>query len=135
MAAAINKLKSDSRFVSVFADNTPDVDITFMIPFLQRPTDHYMVGVDNLTISLSALGLLEDTLTEPAPKDIILQVIAKRKVVLGNTFGPSLARPKGDFLITENDDMKFRTFRGSTILSLNEFMIQLAGLDPMSVRR
>ena len=127
MAAAINKLKSDSRFVSVFADNTPDVDITFMIPFLQRPTDHYMVGVDNLTISLSALGLLEDTLTEPAPKDIILQVIAKRKVVLGNTFGPSLARPKGDFLITENDDMKFRTFRGSTILSLNEFMIQLDG--------
>ena len=74
MAAAINKLKSDSRFVSVFADNTPDVDITFMIPFLQRPTDHYMVGVDNLTISLSALGLLEDTLTEPDPKDIILQL-------------------------------------------------------------
>ena len=72
MAAAINKLKSDSRVVSVFADNTPDVDITFMIPFLQRPTDHYMVGVDNLTISLSALGLLEDTLTEPDPKDIIL---------------------------------------------------------------
>ena len=129
MAAAINKLKSDSRFVSVFADNTPDVDITFMIPFLQRPTDHYMVGVDNLTISLSALGLLEDTLTEPDPKDIILQVIAKRKSIVGGgpALGPSLDRAKGDFLVTENDNMKFRTFRGSTILSLNEFMIQLDG--------
>ena len=110
MAAAINKLKSDSRFVSVFADNTPDVDITFMIPFLQRPTDHYMVGVDNLTISLSALGLLEDTLTEPDPKDIIMQVIAKRKSIVGGpALGPSLDRAKGDFLVTENDNMKFRT--------------------------
>ena len=48
MAASINKRGSDSRFVSVFADNTPDVDITFMVPFLSRPTDHYLVGVDNL---------------------------------------------------------------------------------------
>ena len=56
--AQVNKRGSDSRFVSVFADSTPDVDITFMVPFLQRPTDHYIVGVDNLTISLSALGLL-----------------------------------------------------------------------------
>ena len=91
MAAAINKVQTDSRFVSVFADDTPDVDITFMIPFLQRPTDHYLVGVDNLTISLSALGLLEDNLTEPDPKDIILQVIAKRKT---NADGPLLTVPK-----------------------------------------
>ena len=58
MAALINKRTTDSRYVSVFADSTPDVDITFMIPFLARPSDHYLVGVDNLTISLSALGLL-----------------------------------------------------------------------------
>ena len=87
-----------------------------------------MVGVDNLTISLSALGLLEDTLTEPPPKDIILQVIAKRMTDLGGgAFGPSPARAKGHFLVTVNDNMKFRTTRGTTILSLNEFMIQLDG--------
>ena len=124
MAAAINKVKTDSRFVSVFADDTPDVDITFMIPFLQRPTDHYLVGVDNLTISLSALGLLEDNLTEPDPKDIILQVIAKRKT---NAEAPSTNRAKGEFVVQINDDLKFRTSRGTTILSLNEFMIQLDG--------
>ena len=73
--AQVNKRGSDSRFVSVFADSTPDVDITFMVPFLQRPTDHYIVGVDNLTISLSALGLLDD---EVDPKNIIMQVVRRQ---------------------------------------------------------
>ena len=73
--AQVNKRGSDSRFVSVFADSTPDVDITFMVPFLQRPTDHYIVGVDNLTISLSALGLLDD---EADPKNVILQVLRRQ---------------------------------------------------------
>ena len=72
MAALINKRTTDSRYVSVFADSVPDVDITFMVPFLQRPTDHYLVGVDNLTISLSALGLLEHN-SDPA-KNIILRL-------------------------------------------------------------
>ena len=126
MAAAINKRGSDSRFVSVFADNTPDVDITFMVPFLSRPTDHYLVGVDNLTISLSALGLLEDAQTESDPKDIIMQVIKKVKSGIN---APSVDRAKADFLVSPVglDNLKFRTSRGTTILSLNEFMIQLDG--------
>jgi hypothetical protein len=95
-----------------------------MVPFLSRPTDHYLVGVDNLTISLSALGLLEDTQTEPDPKDIIMQVIKKAKTG-GN--GPSVNRARDDFLVTVQDNLKFRTSRGTTILSLNEFMIQLDG--------
>ena len=74
--AQVNKRGSDSRFVS----GTPDVDITFMVPFLQRPTDHYIVGVDNLTISLSALGLLDD---EVHPKNIILQVIRRQAQFAG----------------------------------------------------
>ena len=77
MAALINKRTTDSRYVSVFADSTQDVDITFMIPFLARPSDHYLVGVDNLTISLSALGILE-TDSNPA-KNVIMQVLRRRR--------------------------------------------------------
>ena len=48
----------DSRYVSVFADSTPDVDITFRLAFLKMSTDRYKLGVDDLTVSLSNLGLL-----------------------------------------------------------------------------
>ena len=41
------------------ADGTPDVDISFREPLLSRPSDHYMVGVDNLTVNLNHLPMLE----------------------------------------------------------------------------
>ena len=122
--AQVNKRGSDSRFVSVFADSTPDVDITFMVPFLQRPTDHYIVGVDNLTISLSALGLLDD---EKDPKNIIMQVLRRQAQDGGNVVNAAVDRNPAYFQFgTPSDDMfKFRGNSQGVILSLNEFMMQL----------
>ena len=121
MAALINKRTTDSRYVSVFADSVPDVDITFMVPFLQRPTDHYLVGVDNLTISLSALGLLEHN-SNPI-KNIILRVMRRRRN--GNL--PATDIPEGDFY--DVDLPKAGVFSqdllGFQILTLNEFMLTL----------
>ena len=122
MAAAINKQSSDSRFVSVFADSTPDVDITFMVPFLQRPTDHYVCGVDDLTISLSALGILDDT--ERGDDAIILKVIRRRRNA--NADGPlqNVALDQFDDP-TLGDNAIFKQGVDTTILSLNEFIIEL----------
>ena len=54
-----NKRTSESKYVSVFADSQPDVDVTFREELLKRPSDHYMVGVDNLTVSLNSLSMLD----------------------------------------------------------------------------
>ena len=121
MAALVNKRGSDSRYVSVFADSTPDVDITFMVPFLARPTDHYMVGVDNLTISLSALGLLETN--ADSTKNVILRVLRRRR----DGADPAEDQDPAEFLdINLPQEGEFSQDKiGYNILSLNEFMLQL----------
>ena len=57
MASVVqNKRTSESKFVSICADGSegsPDVDISFKEPLLTRPSDHYMVGVDNLTVNMN----------------------------------------------------------------------------------
>ena len=61
MSAQVNKRGSESKYVSVFADSRPDVDVTFRDPLLTRPTSHYVVGVDNLTVCSKALSLIRET--------------------------------------------------------------------------
>jgi hypothetical protein len=58
MASAHTK-QSESKYVSCFADSRPDVDITFRDVLLQRPTDHYIVGVDNFSMTNTSLSMLE----------------------------------------------------------------------------
>ena len=53
-----NKRNTESKYVSVFADSRPDVDVTFRQELLSRPSDHFLVGVDNLTVSLNSLSML-----------------------------------------------------------------------------
>ena len=122
MSAVANKPQSESRFVSVFADSIPDTDITFMVPFLKRPTNHYVVGVDNLTISLSKLGILD------SKNETILQILRRRRVAGGggNANNP-FSGPAVNFLPTAMSlDGGFSQDKlGVTILTLNEFLIRL----------
>ena len=50
MAAAVKK-KTETKYVSCFADSEPDVDITFRDVLLSRPADHYLVGIDNFSLT------------------------------------------------------------------------------------
>ena len=65
MAAALNKRNTETKFVSLLADSRADVDITFKDPVLSRSTSHYIVGVDNLTVSSVALSMIEPVEGEP----------------------------------------------------------------------
>jgi hypothetical protein len=57
-----NKRTSESKYVTIFndgSDGTTDVDISFREPLLNRPSDHFLVGVDNLTVNLTHLSMIE----------------------------------------------------------------------------
>lgn len=57
--ASSHKKQTESKYVTCFADSRPDVDITFRDVLLSRPTDHFLVGVDNLSMTNTSFGLLE----------------------------------------------------------------------------
>ena len=57
--ASVHKKQSESKYVSCFADSRPDVDITFRDVLLSRPTDHYLVGVDNFSMTNTSLSMIE----------------------------------------------------------------------------
>ena len=63
MSEAVKKRTSESKYVSLFADSRPDVDVTFRDPLLVRPTSQYMVGIDNLTVCSQALSMIEPVAT------------------------------------------------------------------------
>ena len=57
--ASVNKKTSETKFVTCFVDARPDVDITFRDVLLSRPTDHYLVGIDNFSMTLTGLSMIE----------------------------------------------------------------------------
>ena len=59
MATAVHKKQSESKYVTCFADSRPDVDITFRDVLLARPTDHYLVGIDNFSMTNTSLSMIE----------------------------------------------------------------------------
>ena len=57
-----NKRTSESKYVSIFndgSDGSTDVDVSFREPLLSRPSDHFLVGVDNLTVNMNNLSMME----------------------------------------------------------------------------
>jgi len=59
MASAVHKKQSESKYVTCFADSRPDVDVTFRDVLLGRPTDHYLVGIDNFSMTNTSLSMIE----------------------------------------------------------------------------
>ena len=56
----------DDKYVSVFQSGDASVDLTFRDPILSQSADHYAVGVDELTVSLGSLSMLEYSATSPS---------------------------------------------------------------------
>jgi hypothetical protein len=65
MTASVNKKTSESKYVTCFADSRPDVDMTFRDVLLSRPTDHYLVGVDNFSMTNTSLSMIEPRVDVP----------------------------------------------------------------------
>ena len=89
MASVVqNKRTSESKFVSICADGsdgTPDVDISFKEPLLGRPSDHYMVGVDNLTVNMNHLSMLRQS---EGPDDYVFRIGRFSDDGANNVFDP-----------------------------------------------
>ena len=64
----------ESKFVSVFSDSKPDSDIAFRDAaegLLKQSAERYMVGVDNLSISMDGFSMIDQT---PEP-EVLLEVL------------------------------------------------------------
>ena len=59
MASAVHKKQSESKYVTCFADSASKTDITFRDVLLSRPTDHYLVGIDNFSMTNTTLSMIE----------------------------------------------------------------------------
>ena len=56
--AATQKSHTD-KYVSCFSSGEAAVDLTFTNPILQKSADHFKVGIDDLTVNLGNLSMLE----------------------------------------------------------------------------
>jgi hypothetical protein len=59
MASAVHKKQSESKYVTCFADSNSKTDITFRDVLLSRPADHYLVGIDNFSMTNTSLSMIE----------------------------------------------------------------------------
>ena len=80
MAASVNKRTTESKYVSVFADARPDVDVTFRDVLLQRPTNHYLVGVDNMSLCSSQMSMIEPQIGD---QEALIRICRKPAPVAG----------------------------------------------------
>lgn len=68
------KRPKESKFVSIFSDSRPDSDISFRDAaqgLLKQSAERYMVGVDNLTVSMDGFSMIDQT---PTP-EVIIEVL------------------------------------------------------------
>ena len=91
--AQVNKRTTETKFVTLLADSRPDVDITFRDPILSRPTDHYLVGVDNFTLCSSGFSMIEPRVTRH--HTALIRIVRKTSPMVDNFVGATAQVPAG----------------------------------------
>ena len=125
--AAINKRTTESKFVSCFADSKPAVDITFRDVLLSRPTNNYMVGVDNFSLTSTTLSMLEPSTGDYEP---LIRIVRNRGPDAYNnaqTLDQNLVTANHQLNTISVPDVGFnmKVSTGETILSIQQLIHRL----------
>ena len=78
------------KYVSAFVGGKNNADLNFVNPLLQQSADHFKVGIDELTVNLSALSMLEY-----GENEVLFQILRRLEGALGDTFPDDLLLPDG----------------------------------------
>ena len=68
--APVQKEHND-KYVSAFISGEPNVDMSFRNPVLSKSSDHFKVGIDELTVNLTGLSMLE------VNDDVVFRIIRR----------------------------------------------------------
>ena len=120
----------ESKYVSIFSDSKPDSDIAFRDAaegLLKQSADRYVVGVDNLTVSMDGFSMIDQTLEPEILVEVLLLQHAGAPALVANQALPAtwLAFPTGfqypDSVSYQlrNDQTNITTF-SDIIMRLNE---------------
>ena len=141
MATAVHKKQTESKYVSCFTDSRADVDITFRDVLLQRPTDHYLVGIDNFSMTNTTLSMIEPMI---GTYDAVIRVVKNpgttnfthftaaittaaaldARFLLQDAGLPAVVQPIGRLYVTDNSfDLSVPS--GNPILNMQELMHRL----------
>ena len=93
MEAPKQKSHSD-KYVSAFVTGDSGVEMQFRNPILPKSADHFKVGIDELTVNISSLSMLEY-----GTDDVIFRILRR---------GNNLADASGDFYLPDgpNNDLE-----------------------------
>ena len=118
----------ESKYVSIFSDSRPDSDISFRDAaegLLRQSAERYVVGVDNLTVSMDGFSMIDQTLEpEVLLEVLLLQHRAVNADLLGNettwlNFPADFRYADSRSYQLRNDSTNITTF-ADVIIRLNE---------------
>ena len=91
--AQVNKRTTETKYVTLLADARPDVDVTFRDAVLTRPTDHYLVGVDNFTLCSSGFSMIEPRLDRNHTD--LIRIVRKPAIMVAGLHNATADLPQG----------------------------------------
>ena len=132
MASAVHKKNTESKYVTCFVDSRPDVDVTFRDVLLNRPTDHYLVGVDNFSMTNTSLSMIEPM---SGNNSALIRIVRRLKPTdgavltttsqeLDNVFSATNGIDLEDLIVGDNN-YQFEISSNETILSVQQLMHRL----------